>query len=57
MSVLINLPALCASLSLAKRLKSGNKSAAIEEWDSETNGWPPLLNLQLINTDNSFEHP
>jgi hypothetical protein len=38
MSTLINLLVLCASISLPKRLKSGKKSAEIEEWNSETNG-------------------
>ena len=38
MSIVINLPALCASISLPKRLKSGKRSAEIEEWNCETNG-------------------
>jgi hypothetical protein len=38
MSTLINLPVLCGSISLPKRLKNGKESAEIEEWDSETNG-------------------
>ncbi len=38
MSTLINLPVLCASISLPKRLKSGKKSAEIKEWDSELAG-------------------
>jgi len=38
MSTLINIPVLCASISLAKRLKSGKTTAEIEEWNCETNG-------------------
>jgi hypothetical protein len=37
MSTLMNPPALCASIFLPKRSKSGKKSAEIEEWSSETN--------------------
>jgi hypothetical protein len=38
MSTLINLPVLCASISLPKKLKSGKRSAEIIEWISKTNG-------------------
>jgi hypothetical protein len=49
MSTLINLPVLCTSISLPKRLKSGKKSAEIKEWDSETNGyWLHIYDLAIV---------